>query len=67
VVGLALVESQGVAVGIGDEGHPAEGEVLDVHDDLHVLRLEVGDGRIEIMEFQACSTAVRVRFPLFEE
>jgi hypothetical protein len=64
VVGLALVESQGVAVGIGDEGHPAKGEVLDSHDDFHVLGFEVGDGRIEVMKFQACPTAVRVRFPL---
>lgn len=65
VVGFALVEGEGVAVGVGDEGQAADGVVLDVHDDVDALLLEVVEGLVQVGDFEAGSAAVGVGLPLF--
>lgn len=64
VMGFALMQGDGVAVWVGDEGDAAGGVVLDVHDQGDIMQFEMGDCMIEIDNLKACAAAVGVGFPL---
>src|ERR1700690_4263137 len=61
---IPLVNAKGVAVGVGDESHAADGRRKRLYFECHVARPQVRDGRIEIIDFQTDGTAIRPRIPV---
>ena len=61
---MPLVDANRVAVRIEDEGHAADGRGERLHLERDARRLEVRDGRVEVLDFQADGAAVRARMPV---
>ena len=62
--GVTLVNANGIPIGIEDEGHAADGRGERLHLERDAGRLQVRDGRLEVLDFQADGAAVRAWMPV---